>query len=81
MGLDNKSEVVRILKQIDQEYQASKLGLLGLASGTTRHDFIQTKTEAIGKCHEQLVELVGPEQAISMIASTIWSPADQGVAR
>jgi hypothetical protein len=73
-----ESEIARLLKQIDQEYQASKLGLQGLASGTARHDFISSKTENIGKCHEQLVKLVGPEQAISIIASTIWSPIEQG---
>jgi hypothetical protein len=32
-----QSEVAQILKQIEQEYQASKLGLEGLASGTARH--------------------------------------------
>lgn len=74
-----ESEVARLLRQIDQEYQASKLGLEGLASGTARHDFIAAKTENIGKCHEQLVELIGPEQAISIIANTIWSPTDQGM--
>jgi len=74
----SQSEVARILRQIDQEYQASQRGLLGFASGTARHDFIAAKTEAIGKYHEQLTDLVGPEQAISIIANTIWSPADQG---
>jgi hypothetical protein len=72
------SEIARLLQQIDQEYQASKLGLQGLASGTARHDFITAKTDNIGKCHEQLVDLVGPEQAISIIADTIWSSTEQG---
>ena len=76
-----ESDVARIVRQIGQEYQASKLGLEGLASGTARHDFIHAKTEAIGKCHEQLVELIGPEQAISVIANTIWSPLNQGSER
>jgi hypothetical protein len=74
-----QSDVARILKQIEQEYQASKQGLEGLASGTARHDFITTKTENIGKHHERLAQLVGPEQAIAMIATTIWTPTDQGV--
>jgi hypothetical protein len=74
------SEVARILKQIEQEYQASKCGLEGLASGMARHDFISKKTETIGKHHEQLAELVGPEQAIAMIANTIWTPIDQRIA-
>lgn len=78
-----QSEVTRILQQIDQEYQeyqASKRGLEAFASGAARHDFLHKKTENIGKCHEQLTELVGPETAIAMIADTIWKPADLGVA-
>jgi hypothetical protein len=75
-----QSDVARILKQIDQEYQASKRGLEGLASGSARHDFISKKTENIGKHHDHLTELVGPEQAIALIANTIWTPVDLGVA-
>jgi hypothetical protein len=75
------SEFARLLKQIDEEYQASKRGLQGFSSGTARHDFIQARAENIGKCHEKLTELVGPEEAISIIAHTIWSPADQGVVK
>jgi hypothetical protein len=74
----SQSDVARILQQIEQEYQASKRGLEGLTSGTARHDFIQKKTENIGQCHEQLTKLIGPEQAIALIANTIWTPADQG---
>jgi hypothetical protein len=77
---DNKSDVSRILKQIEQEYESSKRGLEGLASGTTRHDFIQQRAENIGQCHEHLSNLIGPEQAIALIANTIWTPRDQGVA-
>jgi hypothetical protein len=73
-----RSEINRIRQQIQDEYEAAQQGLSGLASGTARHDFISSKTENIGKCHEQLVKLVGPEQAISIIASTIWSPIEQG---
>ena len=73
-----ESEVAQLLRQIEQEYESSKRGLEGFASGTARHDFIHQKTENIGKHHEQLAELVGLEQAIAMIADTIWTPADQG---
>ena len=73
-----ESEMARLLRQIEQEYQASKLGLEGLSSGNARHDFITAKAENIGKYHEQLTTLVGPEEAIAMIANTIWTPVDQG---
>jgi hypothetical protein len=72
------SEVSRIREEIALEYQAAKQGLSGLSNGSARHDFIQSKTGNIGKCHEKLLELVGPEEAISIVANTIWSPADQG---
>jgi len=73
-----QSEVTQLLRQIEQEYQASKRGLEGLTSGTARHDFIQKRAENIGQCHEQLTELIGPEQAIALIANTIWTPTEQG---
>jgi hypothetical protein len=72
------SEVTQLLRQIEQEYQASKRGLEGLASGTARHDFIQKRAENIGQCHEHLSELIGPEEAIALIANTIWTPTEQG---
>ena len=71
------SEVAQILQQIEQEYQASKCGLEGFASGAARHDFIHARTENIGKHHDHLAELVGAEEAIAMIANTIWTPANQ----
>jgi hypothetical protein len=72
------SEVARILKNIEQEYQASKLGLEGLSSGSARHDFISQKSENIAKQHEHLSQIVGPENAITLIANTIWTPTEQG---
>ena len=76
-----QSKVAQVRQQIQAEYEAATQGLSGLASGTARHDFIHARTENIGKCHEQLAQLVGPEQAISIIANTIWTAADQGTAR
>lgn len=74
-----KSEITRIRQEIQDEYEAAQRGLSGFASGTARHNFITARTENIGALHEQLVELVGPDQAIAIVASTIWSEADQGV--
>ena len=73
------SEVARLLSQISAEYEAAQRGLSGLSSGGARHDFITAKTETIGRCHEELIELVGSDQAISIIANVIWSPTDQGI--
>ncbi|GAC1506005.1 MAG: hypothetical protein NVS2B12_20140 [Ktedonobacteraceae bacterium] len=75
---ENCSEVARLLAQIRAEYHAAQYGLSGLSSGSARHDFIVARTETISKCHGELTDLVGPDQAISILANTIWSPADQG---
>ena len=77
---EHHSDVVRLLSQISAEYEAAQRGLSGFAAGRARHDFIAARTEHIGTCHEALVELVGAEEAIAMIAEAIWSPQDQGVA-
>jgi F0F1-type ATP synthase gamma subunit len=74
------SEVARILKNIEQEYQASKSALEGLSSGSARHDFISKRSENIAKQHETLSQIVGPEKAIALIANTIWTPTEQAAA-
>lgn len=65
-----RSEVARLLEQIDAEYEAARRGLKGLAGGTTRHAFIQARMEHIGQMHSQLQSLVG-DQAIALIADRI----------
>ena len=75
----SQSDVARLIQHIEQEYHASKRGLEGLASGSARHDFIQKRAENIGQCHEHLTELIGPEEAIALIANTIWMQDEQGV--
>ena len=73
-----RSEVARLRGQIQAEYQAAQQGLSGLASGTARHDFITARTEHLATLHERLAEIVGPDEAIAIVANTIWSPVDQG---
>jgi hypothetical protein len=57
----NQSDVQRLLAQIDREYQSAWNGLSGLNMGSSRHDFITSKMEQIGNCHEQLINLIGDE--------------------
>ena len=65
-----KSEVARILAQIEAEYEASQSGLSGLASGTAQHEFITARMERLGELHSELRTLVG-EKAIVMMAQTL----------
>jgi len=73
----SKSDVARLLRQIDLEYQAAKWGLIGLASGTSQHHVITQKMENMGKAFETLTHLVGsPEEAGKMVAQTLKDVPD-----
>ncbi len=76
---ENVSELARLMRQIELANEAAQRGLLGLASGTVRHDFIAARDQRIHTFHQQLIELVGPDQAIKIVAETLWSPADREV--
>jgi hypothetical protein len=56
-----KSEVARLMQQIEVEFQSASQGLHGLASGTAQHTFITKRMENIGGLHEQLRELIGDD--------------------
>jgi hypothetical protein len=57
-----ESEVARIRRQIEQESQAMENGLTGI-SISAKHTIIHNRYEAIGQYWDQLVPLVGGEQA------------------
>lgn len=59
----NGSEVARLLRQIDLEYEVAQRGLSSFAEGSTQHRFLTRKTENIARLTQQLVELEGPEGA------------------
>lgn len=54
----NRSEVARLLRQIDMEYEAVERGLTGLAE-VARYEFIIARMETIGRYHEKLQGVVG----------------------
>ena len=68
---ENKSEVARVLEQIELDNQAAHQALYGLASGVARHQFITSKMERMGRLHEKLQTLVGKEQAGKLLAETL----------
>ncbi len=57
-----KSEVARIRLLIEREYEAAEHLQSGLAI-TARHAFITARMENIGRYHEQLIPLVGENEA------------------
>lgn len=68
---EQRSEVARLLAQINSEYEAAQRGLFGTAAGSSRHDFITKRMEAVGQLHKQLHDLVG-DAAIAMIAEQFY---------
>lgn len=68
---ENQSEVARLLKQIELEYEAAQRALHGFAAGTIKHKFITARMENIGRCHDQLKTLVGEEQAVLALGQAL----------
>ncbi len=64
-----ESEFLRLKRQIEDEYQAAKRGLEGVAV-TASHEFITARMNNIGACHERLITLVGPEEAGKVMVET-----------
>ena len=63
------SEVARLRRQIAEELEAMRLGLNGLACGTSRHEFIAHKYDALGDYQDALEDLVGEQQAQGIIVN------------
>ena len=62
-----ETELRRLLRQIEEEYNAAYRGMNAFSSGTTRHAFINARMENIDKCRVELEKLVGEEEAIKLI--------------
>jgi hypothetical protein len=74
---NSSSEVARILAQIREEYEAAHRGLSGLAQGASKHAFITTKMENMGKLQLELGDLIGNMPAIALIAEHLSDIPDR----
>ena len=70
-----RSEVARLLDQIREEYEAAMRGLSGSAQGVSRHSFITTRMENMGKLQTQLDELIG-DNAIALVVTCLENCTD-----
>ena len=70
------SEVANLLTQISNEYKSAQQGLLGLAQGTSQHQFITRKMERIGALHSELHTLLGDE-AMVLISTQLDQTSDK----
>jgi len=65
--MTNESEVARIRRQIDLEFEALQRIKSGLSVGTARHDFIQARMRTVDVCQDKLEQLVGDAQASQIV--------------
>ncbi len=72
-GSNNKSELARLLQQIDMQNEAAYLSLHGLASGTSQHAIITAKMERWGLIQEKLTPIIGLEAAIKTVTEIMES--------
>src|SRR5450759_4977531 len=66
-----RSEVARIMRQIDLELEAAHRGLHGFAS-TARHDFINARMQRGGERILQLIEEGKHEEAQALMNADNW---------
>lgn len=74
---ENKSEVARLMRHIELEYEAAQRWMYGFAAGVGKHEFITARMENIGRCHEQMKELVGEQEAVRALAQALEQADDQ----
>lgn len=62
-----QSDLAKLLRQFDEEFEAAQRGIGGLAQGTAQHEFITKRMEGMEAAREGIEKLVGPEQAARLI--------------
>src|SRR5258708_9355735 len=71
---ESKSEVARLMQQIEREYEAAIRGLTGFAEGSSKHAFITARMERMAVCHETLKGLVGEHEAGKLLSAALaWA--------
>jgi hypothetical protein len=68
---ENRSEVTRLMQQITAANEAAYQALYGLAQGAAQHAFITVRLEHMGACHEQLIALVGQQEADLLLCQAL----------
>ncbi len=61
-----ESEVARIRRQIELEYEAARRGLEDYAIAS-RHQFIAARMQRVSQYHQELVTLVGDQRATEIV--------------
>ena len=59
---NNQSEVARLMRQIELEYEAAQRFMHDFAAGAGKHEFITARMENMGRCHQRLTALLGERE-------------------
>jgi len=70
-----RSEVARLRAQIQNEWDAARLGMTGFSQGSAKHETITTHMERMGRLHEQLKPI--DEQADEYLIEVMESGSDE----
>ena len=73
-----ETDLRRLLRQIDDEYNAAYSGMNAFSNGTARHAFMNARMENIDKCRIELTTLVGAEEALRLIVQGNGEGNNQG---
>jgi DNA-binding phage protein len=65
--MSGKSEVAKLLAQIDEECEAAKRALGGTAT-VGGHAFIARKMDIVGEKLDKMASIVGKEKALQLVA-------------
>lgn len=66
MNENCKSEVARLRRQIALEHQAAQRVFTDFTP-TTKHEYINKRQENLAAYHQELLKLVSPEEAMTII--------------
>lgn len=64
---ESRSEVARLMRRIEQEYEAAQQGLTGLACGSGQHAFIAARMRVVDDCRQELTGQVGEQEATRLV--------------
>jgi len=71
----NKSEVARLRAQIQNEWDAARLGMTGFSQSSSKHETITAHMERMGRLHEELRPI--DERADEYLISVMESGNDE----
>lgn len=72
-----QSEVAQLRRQIELEFEAMQRGMMGLAMGVARHEFIRKRMDQVGTYQGRLAEQLGAQEAAQIVAGLYIKVVEQ----